>query len=157
MKKVRLLHVILILVLLIGLGYVIVNGNNSPKTRLMTVDPKTDPDSPLPIHFEAYGNPYSIREYEVIPKNDTKTTWIYIYGFGYGIDYYNPYQNPIICSYESNGYFYEGKMYFIDKNKSITFSFDTVLQPEIITITNRDTDEIILSFNVTDIPPRNYD
>ena len=107
----------------------------------------------FPIQYAAYGNSYSLTSYNIGTNDDGNTT-VQFLGSGYQIISFRNGQwaIPAVGECTSGGRTYSAGYYSVD-GIGITFIFGSYFEPETITVTNGDTGEVIVSFNVEDHPP----
>ena len=106
----------------------------------------------LPFSFTAFGNSYSITGYKIDKDENGKIT-LTLFGQGYDIV---PFRNgkismPAWGSIEINGKEIDPLSCQASK-ESLKYNFNSTSQPDKIIVRHGDTDDVILSFNIKDIP-----
>jgi len=111
----------------------------------------TPAENQFPVDYTAFGLNYTITGYAVGMAED-RTVTITLFGDGYGDVSFNngQFNIPALCSYDAADGAHDAIS--CEYGASITFSYDSGVAPAVITITNNDTGETILSFDVTDAP-----
>jgi len=117
--------------------------------ELPVSDEKPEPEPGIfPISYTAYNSNYTFTDYSV-GKDDDGTTAITLFGSGYQVipirD--NKARVPAIAGFTSSGVEHRATAYRIENDK-LTFFFSVSETPETITITNNDTGDEIVSFDV---------
>jgi len=117
----------------------------------MAEEPESTPEPEFsPVSYTAYGNGYSITGYDIGTNTDGSTTVI-LYGNGYNVlpirD--NKIRVPVWASIISGGVEYSSLSCSIDGDQ-ITYEFDFYGTPDMIVAVNGETDDIIVSIDVSD-------
>ena len=109
----------------------------------------------LPVSYTAHSNSYSVKDYKV-ENDDSGNTVITLYG-SYGKLAIDPLKGgikvPAWCEFESEGVSYKSLEINVHK-EFMQYSFDVAYAPEIITVTNGETGDVIVSFVVSDTPQK---
>ena len=110
-------------------------------------------ESIFPARYTAYRNSYSFTGY-TIEENGAEGVAITMFGNGYSkiaFQFDKGALMPAYCEAEADGETYAADS--IENSADwLKFIFNTPFTPEMIKLTNADTDELIVSFNVSDEP-----
>lgn len=102
----------------------------------------------FPVRYTAFNNTFTFTGYSIGTNDDGNTT-ITMYGSGYETISFRDrrWAIPAVCAAESGGITYYPVLVSNDV-ASLIFIFDAYFQPEVITLTNGETGELLISITV---------